>query len=96
MGFINDKVPSSFWHLAIDETLARLKNRQHFNRIKKQNEQTGVLKPGDSGSYRFIMNSHESTGSQTLLLSLASIITDMGRKSHFPIPMLKTFVSTIS
>ena len=35
MGFINDKVPSSFWHLAIAETLARLKNWQYFNRIKK-------------------------------------------------------------
>ena len=53
MVFINNKVPSSFWYRTIAETLARLKNRQ------QSDEQIRVLKVEDSGSYHFIMNSHE-------------------------------------
>ena len=96
MAFINNKLPSSFWYRATAKTLARLKNCQRVNRINKSYEQIRVLKVGDSGSYRFIMNPYKSPGSQTLVLSLASIITDMAGRSSFPVLTLQTFASTVS
>lgn len=93
MVFINNKVPSSFCYRAIAKTFSRLKNCQRVNRI---NNLIRVLKVGDSGSYCFITNPYKSPGSQTLLASLASIITDTAGRSSFPVPTLQTSASTIS